>query len=219
MTTQTLNYREAIAHLPVGGTLILTDVPWEEYEQLLADLGDSYSARITYDNGRLEIMSPSFKHENYGVLVARLADAIAYEMDIVLESLGSTTYKQQWLARGVEPDACFYVQSAARIIGNERIDLAIDPPPDIVVEIDVSHESTTKLKIYAGMRVPEVWRYDERRMHVHQLTEQGYVEVSASLAFPVLTTDALSQFLEQSKTEGQTATLRSFRAWLQAQRQ
>jgi len=218
MSTQTLSYLDAIAHLPAGGTLILTDVPWEEYEQLLADLGDSYSARITYDNGRLEIMSPSFKHENYSVVAAQIARMIADEMDIVLESLGSTTYKQQWLARGVEPDACFYIQNAARIIGNERIDLATDPPPDIVVEIDVSHESTTKLKIYTGMRVPEVWRYDERRMHIHQLTEQGYVEVSASLAFPVLTTDALSQFLEQSKTEGQTATLRSFREWLRAQR-
>ena len=217
MTTQTLNYLDAISHLPAGGTLILTDVPWEEYEQLLANLGDGYSARITYDNGRLEIMSPSFKHENYGLLLARLADAIAYEMNTVLESFGSTTYRQQWLERGVEPDQCFYVQNAARIIGNERIDLAIDPPPDIVVEIDLSHESTTKLKIYAGMRVPEVWCYDERCMHIHQLTDQGYVEVSASLAFPVLTSHALAQFLEQSKTEGQTATLRSFRDWLRAQ--
>ncbi len=218
MTTQTLNYLEAIAHLPAGGTLILTDVPWEEYEQLLADLGDKYSARITYDNGRLEAMSPSSKHENFTRMIERLAHVIAEEADATLESLGSTTYKQEWLARGVEPDGCFYVQNAARIIGRDRIDLSIDPPPDIVVEIDISHESTNKLAIYAGMGVPELWRYADPRMHIHQLTEQGYVEVSASLAFPVLTTDALSQFLEQSKTEGQTATLRSFSEWLQAQR-
>ena len=217
MATQTLSYLDAIAHLPAGGTLILTDVLWEEYEQLLTDLGDSYGARITYDQGRLEIMSPSYRHENYSQVVSQLARIIADELDIILESLGSTTYKQQWLARGVEPDACFYVQNAPRIIGRERIDLRVDPPPDIVVEIDVSHESTGKLAIYAGMKVPELWRYDEHRAHIYVLIGQGYVEVPASRTFSFLTSEALSQFLEQSKTEGQTGTLRSFREWLRGQ--
>ena len=218
MTTQILSYIEAIAHLPPGGTLILTDVPWEDYEQLLADLGDSYVVRISYDRGRLEIMSPSIRHENFAETISGLARVIADELDIVLESLGSTTYKQEWLERGVEPDACFYVENAPRIIGKRRVDLTSDPPPDIVVEVDVSHESTKKLAIYAGMGVPEVWRYDEERTYIYRLTEQEYVEVSASPTFPFLTSDALTQFLEQSKTEGQTAALRSFRDWLRTQR-
>ena len=138
-------------------------------------------------------------------------------MDLVLESLGSTTYKQEWLARGVEPDACFYTANAAGIIGKERIDLKVDPPPDIVVEIDVSHDPTRKLAIYAGMGVPEVWRYDGKRAHIYQLVDQDYVSVDASFVLPVFTTDVLSRFLEQGKTEGQTATRRAFRDWLRTQ--
>src|SRR5882762_5751624 len=98
---------------------------------------------VTYYNGRLEIMSPSQKHENLSRVIERLVYAIADETGIAVESLGSTTYKQEWLARGVEPDACFYIKNAERIIGGERVDLSTDPPPDIVVEIDVSHDSTT----------------------------------------------------------------------------
>jgi Uma2 family endonuclease len=217
MTTHTLTYLDAIAHLPAGGTLILTDVPWEEYEQLLSDVGDSCAARITYDQGRLEIMSPSSNHESFATVISALALIVAEDANLVFEDLGSTTYKQQWLAKGVEPDACFYIQNASAIIGRERIDLKTDPPPDIVVEIDVSHESTRKLSIYAGMGVPEVWRYDGKRAYVYQLVDNSYVALDASLVFPVLTIEVLARFLEQSKTEGQTAVRRSFREWLRTQ--
>ncbi|HKZ02490.1 MAG TPA: Uma2 family endonuclease [Pyrinomonadaceae bacterium] len=218
MTTQTANYLEAIGHLPAGGTLILTDVPWKDYEQLLHDLGKGYAVRISYDQGRLEIMSPSHKHENFKELISRLAHVIAEELDIVLESLGSTTYKQEWLSRGVEPDACFYIQNAARIIGRESIDLRTDPPPDVVVEIDVSHDSTSKLAIYAGMRVPELWRYDGKRARLYSLMADAYVEIPSSQFLPIVSCDLLTRFLEQSKTQGQSATLRSFREWLRGQR-
>ena len=218
MTTQTLNYLEAIAQLPAGGTLILTDVSWEEYEQLLTDLGDGYAVRITYNQERLEITRATSMHECLKEATSYLASTLAEATGVELESGGSTTFRQEWLERGVEPDACFFVQNATRIIGRDVIDLRTDPPPDIVVEIDVSHESTGKLVIYAGMNVPELWRYDEQRAHIYVLTDQGYVEVPASRTFSVLTSDALSQFLEQSKTAGQTAALRSFREWLRAQR-
>ena len=217
MSIQVLNYLEAIAHLPAGGTLILTEVPWEEYEQLLTDLGDSSGKRLTYDNGRLEVMSPSSKHENFAQLISDLALIVAEEANVVFENLGTTTYKQELLARGVEPDACFYIANAPAIIGRERIDLNTDPPPDIVVEIDISHESTRKLKIYAGIGVPEVWRYDGKSAQFYQLTGKDYREVNASLVFPILTTDVMVRFLEQGKLEGQTMVRRSFRAWLRAQ--
>jgi Uma2 family endonuclease len=218
MTPQTANYLEAIGQLPAGGTLILTDVPWKDYEQLLHDLGDGYAVRISYDQGRLEIMSPSHQHENFKELISRLAHVIAEDLDIVLESLGSTTYKQEWLSRGVEPDACFYIQNAAQIIGRERIDLRTDPPPDVVVEIDVSHDSTSKLAIYAGMHVPELWRYDGNRARIYQLVGDVFVEKPTSMALPIVTSDLLTRFLEQSKTQGQSATLRSFRDWVRGQR-
>lgn len=218
MATQTLNYLDAIAHLPAGGTLILNEVPWDEYEQLLADLGDGAGVRVSYDKGRLEVMSPSSKHEKFALLITLLVWAATEELDVVIESLGSTTYKLKWLAKGVEPDACFYVPNAEAIIGNEQIDLRVDPPPDIVVEIDISHESTRKLAIYAAMGVPEVWRYDGKRAHILQLAGQEYLEVNDSLVLPVFTTELLSRFLEQGKTEGQTAVRRSFREWLRTHR-
>ena len=218
MSTPVLNYLDAIAHLPAGGTLILTGVPWEAYEQLLTDLGDSSGKRVTYDNGRLEVMSPSLKHERFTRVIERLACAIAEAADVPIECLGSMTYKQEWLARGVEPDACFYIKNAAPIIGKERIDLNIDPPPDIVVEIDISHESSTKFAIYAGMGVPELWHCCDQQARIYSLIDESYVEIEASVVFPALTSEVLSQFLEQALSEGQTATVKSFRQWLGAQR-
>ena len=218
MTTEAINYLDAIEHLPAGGTLILNDVSWEEYEQLLADLGNSNAVRVSYDRGRLEIMSPTFGHEKYKDLILRLTDIVADEMGLLLETAGSTTFKQRELAQGAEPDTCFYIQNADRIIGKTKIDLTTDPPPDVIVEIDVTHESTGKLAFYAALGVPEIWHYDERRMRIYHLTGQQYVEMPASLVFPILTSDALTGFLEQSKTEGQGATRRSFREWLRTQR-
>src|SRR5262249_56348502 len=130
--------------------------------------------------------------------------------------IGSATLKEQLLDKGVQPDACFYVQNAHRITGSLELDLKKDPPPDLAIEIDISHGSTTKLPIYSALRIPEVWRYDGRtaQMHMYHLTEEGYVEAPTSRAFPFLTAAALTDFLEQSKRKGQTATLRAFRNWM-----
>ncbi|HEV8487557.1 MAG TPA: Uma2 family endonuclease [Blastocatellia bacterium] len=213
-TTRQSNYLDTIEALPPGRSLILNDVSWEEYEQLLDDLGDSSGNRVTYYEGRLEIVSPSSNHEMYEELILLIGHVIGDEMGCDVESRGSTTFKQKSLAKGAEPDTCFYVQNASRIIGKLKIDLSADPPPDIAVEIDVSHRSKTKLAIYERFGVPEVWRYDQRRMRIYLLTPQGYVEAAASLTFPYLTCDVLTDLLERSKTMGQSAVLRSFREWL-----
>ena len=214
MSTQTLNYLDAIAHLPDGSTLILTDVSWAEYEELVDNLDEWPGVRVCYDQARLEITTPSFEHEGFKVLFSLIGHVLADETGVALESLGSTTYKQEWLKRGVEPDGCFYVQNAASMIGVRDIDLKTDPPPDIVVEIDVSHESTSKFAIYAGMGVPELWHYDGRKAQIYQLMDQRYVEAAASPTFPMITNEALARFAKQSRSEGQTAALRSFRDWL-----
>lgn len=217
MTTYATSYLDAIAHMPAGGKLILYNVTWEEYEQLLDELRDR-ALRVSYICGRLEIMSPSLPHERPKELLLQLARAVADEMDLTLETAGSTTFKDEQLAMGAEPDTCFYVQNAPLVIGKEGIDLMTDPPPDVVVEIDIWSESTGKMGFYAAIGVPEFWRYDNRQLRIYHLSEQGYVEASASLAFPLLTGEALTRFLEQSKSEGQSATLRAFREWLRAAR-
>lgn len=218
MITDTRDYIEAIQRLPAGGTLILTAVPWEDYEQILSDLGDCPSLRISYDQGRLEIMSPSQKHEYLKEVISYIAFTLSEETNSAYESYGSATYKQQWLGKGVEPDVCFYVQNASLVIGKVEINLSTDPPPDVVVEIDISHDSRAKLPIYAGMKVPELWRYDGKRAQIFRLDREQYVEVPVSLAFPILTSEALTRFLEESKTEGQSATIKAFREWLRGRR-
>ena len=218
MATQTVNWLDTISNLPIGGTLILSDVSWDEYQRLVAEIVEWNGVRVTYDQGRLEIMSPSSEHERAKEMIALLVHVLADETGITLESLGSTTYQQEWLQRGLEPDCCFYVQNAARIIGVADIRREKDPPPDLAVEVDVSHASAIKLKIYAGMGVPEIWLYDRKALRMHQLVDDQYVSTNASLTFPILTSDILTCFIKQGLELGQTAALKSFRQWLSAHR-
>lgn len=211
MPTQAATYVDAIRHMPAGSTLIIPDVSWAEYEQLLADLGDGYAVRLTYDQGRLEIMSPSTRHGRYGAFVERVAHVLASELKLDLESFGSATFKEPALKQGAEPDTCFYVQHAAQVVGKMDLDLAVDPPPDVIVEIDVSHSSKRKLAFYAKLGVPEVWRFKEPRALIYHLTGTEYTEASTSLAFPVLTADMLTGVLLQIRTDSAQAVLEAFR--------
>jgi Uma2 family endonuclease len=114
-----------------------------------------------------------------------MADAIADELGVDLVSFGSTTFKRRDLGKGAEPDTCFYVQNAAGVIGKDQLELGLDPPPDVIVEVDVSHASPpSKLEFYQELRVPELWRYDGEEAQIHHLTLNGYVPVESSRAAP-----------------------------------
>jgi Uma2 family endonuclease len=207
-------YLTAVEHLPAGSTLVVPDVTLAEYERLVETLGDNSALRVGYYRGRLEIMSPSRLHETFKELLVKLVYIVEEQTDTVVESQGSTTFRKGTFPGGAEPDTCFYVQHARAIIGKDKIDLRRDPPPDVVVEIDLSSTSSAKRNFYAHIGVPEIWRYDGTRLQILQWTASGYSETSHSLAFPVLTAKRLTQALEQSKTKGQSAALRSFRQWL-----
>ncbi len=218
MTTLTLNQTEAIknslAKMLPGESILWRNVTWREYKQLTEELTAWPGKRLTYDRGSLEIMSPLAKHEQYKELLSAIGRLISYETEIDVECLGSTTFTEAWLDKGAEPDTCFYVANTAAIIGKRRIDLNTDPPPDIAVEVDISSPSIRKLPIYEEMRVPEVWLYDEQKLRIFLLGENGYDESPVSKSFSLITSEALTQALEQSKTQGQTAVLRKFRTWL-----
>ena len=214
MSVTPTDYLAAIAHLPAGAVLCVDDVSWEEYENLLADLGESYAVRIFYDRGRMEIMAPASDHERPKSAINRLINALGDELDIDVESLGSTTFKAEIKARGVEPDDCFYVQNAALIIGREDLDLMQDPPPDIVVEIDRTSTSLNKFEIYAALGVPEIWRVTGRQVQFYLLANDTYEESPLSSAFPVLTALTLSDFLERALKYGGRKATRAFRAWM-----
>jgi Uma2 family endonuclease len=216
MSSYTSDYLEAIEHLPDGAMLRLEDISWDEYEQLLDQLAEWRGMRVSYDRGRVEIMSPSFQHEKFIAFISGVGRILAEEMDLTVEAAGATTYKQESLLKGSEGDESFYVQNAAAIIGKRQIDLDIDPPPDVVVEVDITNESLSKFPIYAAFLVPEIWRYDGKQARIYHLINQNYLERDVSLSFPFLTTQAMTEFLEQSKTRGQTAALAAFRQWVRA---
>jgi Uma2 family endonuclease len=218
MSAYTADYLEAIEHLPDGAMLRLEDITWEDYEQLLEELTEWPGMRVSYDRGRVEIMSPLPEHEEYKDFIYSLVRITAEEMNLNLETRGSTTFKRKGELKGAEPDASFYVLNASSIVGRRGIDLDVDPPPDIVVEVDITNESLSKFPIYAAFLVPEIWRYDGKQARIYHLVNQTYVEGDTSLSFPVLTTPAMTEFLEQSKTQGQTASLAAFRQWLRAAR-
>lgn len=216
MSAHTTDYLEVIEHLPDGAMLRLEDISWDEYEQLLDQLRDWPGMRVTYDRGRVEIMSPSFQHEKFIACISGMGRILAEEMGIVVEAAGTTTYKQESLLKGSEGDESFYVEHANAIIGKDEIDLDIDPPPDIVVEVDISNDSFGKFPIYAAFLVPEIWRYDGKRVRIYHLVNQTYKECDASLSFPFLSAQAMTNFLDQSKTQGQTSALAAFRQWIRA---
>ncbi len=210
---------EAIAHLPSGGALRFDDVPWEEYEALLEELGDDGGVRIFYDRGRMEIMSPSTPHEVAKTIINRLVNALADELDIDVESCGSTTYRLQWKSKGAEPDDSFFIQNAAAIIGrHEQYNLEHDPPPDLVVETEHSSASLDKFPIYAAFGVPEIWRERKQVIHFYMLRDESYVETSRSKSFPMLDSTTMSQFLVLGLAEGSRKAARAFRSWVREHR-
>jgi Uma2 family endonuclease len=216
VSIRTADYREAIEHLPDGTSLVIHDFTWADYERLLNDLVDRPHLRVSYDRGKLEIMSPLPEHEVYIRFIDDLVRAVSDALGVELEKLGSTTWKSRRLARAVEPDACYYVASAERIIGKRTIDLETDPPPDVVVEIDVTNESLAKFTIYAALGVPEIWRYDGKSAQFYALNEGSYLGIPESRFLRGLTSVMLAEALEQSKKDGQTTALAAFRRRLQS---
>jgi Uma2 family endonuclease len=192
---------------------ILHNVSWETYESLVADHRETSSPRFTYDRGTLEILSPSTKHERLNRRLATLVETVADEWGIDYDNVGSNTFTREDLKRGFEPDSCFYIQNVERVIDKEQIDLSVDPPPDLVLEIDITSPSLDKLPIYAQVGVPEVWRHDGRRVAIYRLEGESYTEQDESAALPGLTTAVISHFLQRSETQKRSTWLRSLREW------
>lgn len=196
-----------------GQRVILHGISWETYEQLLSDFQDSHAAHFTYDRGALEIMVLSFKHETVNRTLAQLVSVIAEERQVDIINAGSTTFKRRALTRGFEPDSCFYIQNEGRISGKAEIDLDTDPPPDLIIEIDITSPSLNTFPVYAHIGVPEVWRYDGTRVTFFILAGEDYETAQESRALPVLTSSVVTDFLEASTQLKSTVWSRRLRDW------
>ena len=203
-------------HVPPGQRVLLQNVTWQEFETILEELGEHRAARIAYDNGMLEIMAPLPEHEYGKEIIGDLVKALLEELDIEFISLGSTTFKNQAMAQGIEPDQCFYIQNESKVRGKNRLDLTIDPPPDLALEIDVT--SRTHPSIYQALKVPELWRFEQDKLKINLLQNGVYVESTQSYNFPQLSLiNVIPQYLQQSKTAGRNTTLKAFRQWVRKQ--
>lgn len=184
------------ATMPITHRMILGGISWHTYQQLAADLGEQ-PVRLAYDQGTLEIMTPSFEHERLNRLLADIIQGIAFGKDLPIEHAGSTDFRREDVERGFQPDSCFYLGDNVRIIqGKKRLDVSIDPPPDLVVEVDVTNRSLNKLPLYATIGVPEVWRFDSEHVILYHLSGQIYQEVPTSGVFEGVTADDVMRFVQ-----------------------
>jgi Uma2 family endonuclease len=200
---------------PVMEYLRLDDASWGLYEAVLRETGDR-PLRITYHQGRMEIMSPSPRHERRKMILGSFVEIIALERRIPMRRLGSTTFRRQDLLVGLEPDQCYYVQSQPRIGNREDLNFEIDPPPDLAIEVDVAYRSIAREPVYAALGVNEIWRHDGLNLSFRKLNDLGnqYEVVEASLAFPVLFSADLNRFLSALDYEEETIVLCNFRDWV-----
>lgn len=196
-----------------GQQLLLKNVSWQMYDNILSELGEGRTARINYYQGMLEIVTPLPEHEIGKVMIGDLVKALLEELDIDFWSLASTTFKNEAMAAGVEADDCFYIQNEAVIRGKKRIDLTVDPPLDLAIEIDIT--SRTRFNNYEALGVTELWRYDGQSLEINVLEDGKYVKSNTSRnfsQFPLV--DAIPQYVEQSKVVGRNATMKAFRNWV-----
>ncbi|MCP9296448.1 MAG: Uma2 family endonuclease [Planktothrix agardhii LY1] len=195
---------------------VLNQVSWQTFINLLDDLGDNRVIRLYYDQGVLEIMTPLGEHENNNRFIDDLVRAIADELNLNLKKMGSLTLKREELLKGAEPDSCYYLENEPLVRHKQNINLESEPPPDLVLEIDITSSSLDKQTIYAAFEIPELWRYNGQELEVFVLdkTTQSYQKSIQSLHFPWLPLEVIPQYIRQSLRDGETATLKSFRTWV-----
>lgn len=196
-----------------GETFLLEGVSWQTYESLLRDLAPR-RIYVTYDEGKLELMSPLLDHESWKKWIAQMIEIVCLERGIDRRSAGSTTFKRPDLAKGLEPDECYYIQHERQLRGRKRIQLPADPPPDLVVEIDVSHRALDREGIYRALGVPEIWRFRRGRLEFLLITAGSYRVQPASRAFPFLKAYDLQRFLDRLPHEREITVMRAFRDWV-----
>jgi Uma2 family endonuclease len=195
-------------------SLVLDDVDWKTYTRLLRIFADRRAMRLTYDRGRLEIMSPRPEHEYDNHLLDRFIIVLTEELGFTIKSGGSTTFRRRSKKRGLEPDNCYWIASEQRIRGKRRLNLKIDPPPDLAVEIDLTSSCLNRLGIYAALKVPEVWRVDSGSIAFLILGPKGKYAAGTSLSFPGVQPGDLLPFLALQTEMDDNAIVRRFRKWV-----
>ncbi|MCI0681198.1 MAG: Uma2 family endonuclease [Gemmataceae bacterium] len=201
--------------IPMTDYAYLEGVSWDEYESLLEQAG-ARPLRFTYDGGRLEIMTLSYEHESPKKVIGRLIELLAIVLHVSFRSGGSTTMKRKVKEKGLEPDDCYWFEHEKQMRGKKNLDLKRDPPPDLAVEIDVTQSVIKRMRIYAALRVPEVWRFKKGRLKAHVLQPDGtYQQIDSSRIFPFVTMAELQRFVDRAANTDESELARAFMAWVE----
>jgi Uma2 family endonuclease len=196
-----------------GQQMLLKDISWQQLEKILEEMGEKRAARISYSDGWLEIMVPLPEHEKDKEIFGELVRILLDKLEIDFEPFGSTTLKNERMRQAVEPDTSFYIQNQAAVIGKNRIDLNIDPPPDLAIEIDIT--SRTRFDNYEILGVPELWRYQQQGLEIFLLREGKYIKSSSSPNFPdIPIIELVNEYVQQCLTIGRSQAMRNFRSWV-----
>ncbi|MBV8130176.1 MAG: Uma2 family endonuclease [Planctomycetaceae bacterium] len=201
---------------PASGELrvLIRGVGWQGYQTLLSMVADQ-PVRLTYDRGDVELMSPLYKHERNRSLLARMVEILTEELGIPLIAAGATTLKREDLDRGLEADASFYVGDLTRIKDRHNLDLEIDPPPDLAIEIEITRSALNRLGLYGVLGVPEIWRFDGRTLRIlDRQTDGSYREIFRSQALPWISIEEIGRFAQFEETHDDTQWARTLRAWV-----
>lgn len=190
--------------------VLLNPVSWETFSQLLEELGDKRNQRFAYDQRNLEIISPLGEHENSNRFIDDLIRVIADELGWNLKKFSSLTLKSQAFQQGVKPDSCYYLKNEPQVRKKQSIDLASDPPPDLVLEIDITNTSLNKFSIYGNLKVPEIWQYNGQKLMVFLLNPESnqYQNMTNSEVFPFLEMTLIPQFIQKSLEVGENRSVK-----------
>ncbi len=200
--------------IPAGSQLVINNVDWETFNQWLDETMDTRRLpRISYSQGKLEFMVPGLEHEDDRSIIGDLVKILLEEKDIEFRAIASTTLRNSKAKKAVEADECFYIQNELAIRGKKKIHLDFDPPPDLAIEIDITHRS--HFDNYEKLGIPELWRFNGTELLILLLENGNYVESEISRQFPHLPIkQIIPQYLEKSKQDGRNKTMKAFRQWL-----
>lgn len=175
--------------------VILHGISWKTYEKILAEHDEVSNPRFAYCDGELEIMVVGYQHERTKEELSELLIEIARILEIDYQGSASTTFRREKKQKGFEGDASFYFKNADFIRGKKEIDLNVDPPPELVVEIDITHGSLPKFPIFSALRIEELWRFDGDEVIFYRLENEDYKRIAESVCLPNVKSETVTELL------------------------
>jgi Uma2 family endonuclease len=207
----------ATTSTPAEQRTLLLNISWQTFKTLLAEMGSERVTRLAYDSGIVEIMTPLMPHENSNRFIEGLVIVLCEELGLEVKRTGSLTLTRDDLERGSEPDSSYYIQNESLVRDKGNIDLATDPPPDLVLEVEYSRPKIDQLQLYALMGIPEFWRYNGSVLRIYKLESGQYVESSDSPTFTPIAVTEIPRFIKESRKVGEMTCTRNFRNWIRQQ--